>query len=101
MWTGSVSRVQRKYWPETGSALSPLLFIATMELINRKKEILRKLLYADELTIVADGEPDLQKTAPLVERSGQQTCLRVSLEKMEVMCVGQRRKVLKIHMDGK
>ena len=45
-----------------GSALSPLLFIAMVELISRKigsKDILRKLLYAGNLAVVADGETDL------------------------------------------
>ena len=39
-----------------GSALSPLLFIVVKELISRKvsmKDISRKLLYADDLAIVA------------------------------------------------
>ena len=62
VWTGSVGRLQSKCWPETGSALSPLLFIAMVELISRKigsKDILRKLLYAGNLAVVADGETDL------------------------------------------
>ncbi len=42
-----------------GSALSPLLFIVVMELISRKvsmKYISRKLLYADDLAIVAEDK---------------------------------------------
>ena len=44
------------------SALNPLLFIAVEEVISRKtstREILRKLLYADDLAVVADSEADL------------------------------------------
>ena len=44
-----------------GRALSPLLFIAVLEMISRKastRDILRKLLYADELAVVADSEAD-------------------------------------------
>ena len=42
-----------------GSALSPLLLIVVMELISGKvsmKEISRKLLYADDLAIVAEDK---------------------------------------------
>ena len=42
-----------------GSALSPLLFIAVVELISNKmctKDVLRKLLYADDRAAVADGK---------------------------------------------
>ena len=47
-----------------GSALSPLLFIAVVEVISRKastRDILRKLLYADDLAVVVDREVDLQE----------------------------------------
>ena len=47
-----------------GSALTPLLFIAVVELISRKiciKVILQKLLYAGGLAVVADGEANLQE----------------------------------------
>ena len=41
------------------SALSPLLFVAGVELISRKfgtKDILRNVMYADDLAVVADGD---------------------------------------------
>ena len=44
------------------SDLSPLLFIAVAEIICRKTstlDIIRKLLYADDLTVVANNEDDL------------------------------------------
>ena len=47
-----------------GRALSPLLFIAVVEMISRKastEDILHKLLYADDLAVVADSEADLQE----------------------------------------
>ena len=46
-----------------GCALSPLLFIAVVEVISRKVstwDILRKLLYADDLAVVAKSEADFQ-----------------------------------------
>ena len=45
-----------------GNALSPLLFI--MEIISRKistKDILRKMMYADDLAIIAESKQDLQE----------------------------------------
>ena len=42
-----------------GSALSPLLFIMVMELISRKintKDVLRKMVYADDLAIIAESK---------------------------------------------
>ena len=46
------------------SALSPLLFIMVMEIISRKistKDILRKMMYADDLAIIAESKQDLQE----------------------------------------
>ena len=51
-----------------GSVLSPLLFIAVqsvLDLISRKtvvKNAMKKLLYADDLALVANGNQDLQET---------------------------------------
>ena len=42
-----------------GSVLSPLLFIAVLDLISRKtvmKDAMRKLLHADDLALVANGK---------------------------------------------
>ena len=47
-----------------GSALSPLLFIMVMELISRKismKDVLRKMMYADDLAIIAESKEELQE----------------------------------------
>ena len=48
-----------------GNALSPLVFIAVVDVISKKsstRDILHKLLYADDLAIVADSEADLQES---------------------------------------
>ena len=47
-----------------GSVLSPLLFIMVMNLISGKvseQEELKKILYADDIAVVADNKEDLQK----------------------------------------
>ena len=48
-----------------GSVLSPLLFIAVLDLISRKtvvKDAMKKLLYADDLALVANGKQEPQET---------------------------------------
>ena len=48
-----------------GSVLSPLLFTAVTKLISRKtvvKDAMKKLLYADDLVMVANGKQELQET---------------------------------------
>ena len=45
--------------------LNPLLFITTLDLISRNtvmKDSMKKLLYADDLALVANGKPELQET---------------------------------------
>ena len=45
--------------------LSPLLFIAVLELISRKNVVndaIKKRLYADDLALVANGKQQLQET---------------------------------------
>ena len=49
-----------------GSVLSPLLFISVLDFIlDRKtvtKDAMKKLLYTDELVLVANGKQDLQES---------------------------------------
>ena len=87
-----------------GSALSPLLFIAVVEVISRKsstKDILHKFLYADDLALVADSETDLQERLvdwkEIFSKHGQ----RISLEKTEVLWVGQQKKDFDMKLDRK
>ena len=75
-----------------GSALRTLLFIAVVEVISRKastRDILRKLLYADDLAVVADSETDLQERLVDWKEIFGKHGLRVSLEKTEVLWVRQ------------
>ena len=48
-----------------GSVLTPLLFVAVLDLISRKtvmKDAMEKLLYADDLALVANGKQELHET---------------------------------------
>ena len=89
--------ISEEIWVEVGrrqgSTLSPLLFIAVAEVMSRKarmRDILHKLIYADDLAVVADSEADLQymlvKWKEIFARHG----LKVILEKTEVLWVGQQ-----------
>ena len=87
-----------------GSALSPLLFIMVMEIISRKistKDILRKMMYADDLAIIAESKQDLQEVLEEWKGVFEKHGLRMSLEKTEVMWVGHQREELNIRLDGK
>ena len=48
-----------------GSVLSPLLFISVLDLIGRNtvmKDAMKKLIYADDLALVANDKQELQET---------------------------------------
>ena len=45
--------------------MSPVLFISVLDLISRNtvmKDAMKKLVYADDLTLVANGKQELQET---------------------------------------
>ena len=84
-----------------GSALSPLLFIVVMELISRKvsmKDTSRKVLYADDLAIVAEDKEELNESLEEWKEAFKQhgLSLRVNLEKTEVLSIGAHREELNI-----
>ena len=59
---GASEEFEVKIGLRQGSVLSPLLFIAVLDLINRKtvvKDAMKKLLYADDLALVANGKQEL------------------------------------------
>ena len=60
---GASDEFEVKIGLRQGSVLSPLLFIAVLVLISRKtvvKDAMKKLLYADDLALVANGKQQLQ-----------------------------------------
>ena len=85
-----------------GSALSPLLFIVVMELISRKvsmKDTSRKLLYSDDLAIVAEDNEELNESLEEWKEAFKQQGLRVNLEKTEVLSIGAHREDLNIKLE--
>ena len=56
------------------------------------RDILRKLLYADDLAVVADSEADLQERLVDWKEIFGKPGLRVSLEKTGVLCVEQQKR---------
>ena len=62
---------------------------------------MKKLLYADDLALVATGKRELQETLEewngLFTRNG----LKINVEKTEVLLIGHQREELDIELEGK
>jgi len=78
-----------------GSALSSLLFVIVMEALSREFRVTFpwKLLYADDLVVIAETEDELIKRLnewkDFVENRG----MRVNMNKTKVMISGEWQKV--------
>ena len=86
-----------------GIVLSPLLFIALLDLISRKTGVmgaLKKLLYADDLALVAIGKHELQDTMEEWNCLFTRHRLKFNLEKTEVLHIGHHREELDIELEG-
>ena len=84
-----------------GSVLNRLLIIAVLDLISRKtvvKDAMKKLLYADDLALVANDKQELQET--LEEWNGLFTRhgLKINVKKTEVLHIGLHREELGIEL---
>ena len=101
---GASEEFEVKIGLRQGSMLSPLLFIAVLDLISSKtvvKDAMKKLLYADDMALVANGKQELQET--MEEWNGLFTKhgLKFNLEKTEVLHIGHQREELDIELEGK
>ena len=77
----------------TRNQVSPLLFIAVLDLISRKtvmKDAMKKCLYADDLALVANGKQELQETPGEWNGLFSRHRLDISLEKTEVLHIGHQ-----------
>ena len=77
----------------------PLLFTMVMEIISRKiskKDVLMKMMYAGDLTIIAESKPELQEVLEEWNRVFKKHGLIMSQKKTEMMWVGHQREELNI-----
>ena len=65
------------------------------------KDISRKLLYADDLAIVAEDKEELNERRAEWKEAVKQHGLRVNLEKTEVLSIGAHREELNIKLEGR
>ena len=87
-----------------GSVLSPLLFIAELDLISRKtvaKDAMKILLYADNLVLMTNGKQELQETMEEWDGLFTKHGLKLNLEKTEVLHIDHQREELDIEREGK
>ena len=65
-----------------------------------ERHISRKLLYADDLAIVAEDKEMLNESLEEWKEAFKQHGLRVNLEKTEVLSIGAHREELNIKLEG-
>ena len=81
-----------------------MLFILVMELISRKistTDALRKIMYADDLVIVAEHWKELQGALEGWNQMFKKHGLKMNIDKTEVMWVGKQREELNIGLEGR
>ena len=74
-----------------GSVLSPLLFVAVMEVVTRgvKEGLPWELLYADDLVLVAQSKEELREKLLRWKECTELKGLKVNIEKTKVMRSGK------------
>ena len=91
---GNGSCFEIKVGMHQGSALSPLLFVIVMEAISREFRVALswKLLYADDLAVIAETEEDLIKRLNEWKDNVENRGMRVNMNKTKVMISGECQK---------
>ena len=95
-WKKNIRGIQGGRRPDIGECPKPTVIHCSSGGNQRevsKRDILHKLMYADDLAVVADSEADLQEWLIGWKEIFGKHGLRVSLEKMEVLWVGCRKKI--------
>ena len=75
-----------------------------MELISRKistTDALKKIMYADDLVIVAEHRDELQGALEEWNEMFKKHGVKMNIDKTEVMWVGKHREELNIRLEGK
>ena len=88
---GASDEFEVKIGLRQGTVLSALLFISILDHISRKtvmKDAMKKLLYADDLALVANGKQELQETLEAWNGLFTRHGLNINLEKMQVLHIG-------------
>ncbi len=83
--------------------LSPLLFIAVLDLINRKtvvKDAMKKLLHSGDLALVANGKQELHETLDEWNRLFTRHGLTINVAKTVLLQIGHQRE-LDIELEGR
>ena len=65
MGSGASDEFEVNIGQRQGSVLSPLLFTAVLDLVNRKtivKDTMKKLLCADDLALISNGKEELKES---------------------------------------
>ena len=104
MGEGASEEFEVKIGLRQGSVLSPLLFIAVLDITSRKtvvKDAMKKLLYADDLALVTNGKQELHETMEEWNGLFIKHRLKLNLEKTEVLHIGHQTEELDIELEGK
>ena len=80
------------------------VFVAVLDLFSRKTVVtdaMKKLLYADDLAMVANDKQELQETMEEWQGLFTRHGLKLNLEKTEVLHIGHQMEELDIELEGK
>jgi len=88
---GNSNRFEVKVSMHQGSALSPLLFVMVMKALSRefRATLPWKLLYADDVVVIAETEDDLIKRLYEWKDNVEDRGMRVSMKKTKVVISGE------------
>ena len=99
--TGNIGGIQGERRTETGECPKPTVMHCRSGSDQQESEYNGHSPYADDLAVVADNEANFQERIVDWKEIFGKYGLRVSLEKMEVLLIGQQNIYIDIRLDGK